>query len=110
MLAAKAIKIIGGDSASASYAGYPRWSYDLGGIHGIIILPAALLAACVMSADSYLESSFYLNPWDTTDKAHVALTQVQCACMGYLLKDFILYDGLEIAFSSTTSCLLRCAE
>ena len=98
MILAKSLKKWGGKSAQMKFDGYPAWSYDTGVVHGVVVLPSIFLGAIYISGfPGWNNETFYMEAWNDT-LTHFVMQQVHCCIIGYLLKDYVLYDGLETAF------------
>ena len=93
------------------YEGFPGWSYMVGCYHGAVILPLllflAVLVHCVESGDALHDytqwfGNFFMNgTWGTAEAtSRLILEQLNCAVIGYLLKDFsgLYAQGLDVGF------------
>jgi hypothetical protein len=103
----RALALSGAWAARVS-VGFANWSWLVGVLHGWLFMPLALLGgARALGAPTTL--GFLDAAWAG---APAALGQVHCCCLGYLLKDYLLYaDGLDAGyllhhFLSITGCAL----
>ena len=97
-------RCFGFKKARAEVDGYPGWSYQVSLFHGGIILPTLLILAnltyCVETEQSIRSGSCFSTlmfdgTWGTAEAlSQVLLEQINCAVIGYLLRDFCgLYPG-----------------
>jgi hypothetical protein len=90
--------------------GFPGWSYMINLFHGGIILPLLLVLAvhshCIESGERvgsghWLATFFIDGKWESGEAlSRIILEQINCAVIGYLLKDFVVSypSGLDIWF------------
>lgn len=91
--------------------GYPAWSFMESFLHGGVILPTLFfLSLWLLPSERWDATTFLLAPWDAG--IYMApLSQCHAAILAYMLKDFYLYDAIEVGYAvhhvvATFGCLI----